>query len=151
MSIAYIILLVIGVIALVFFGRNVMLGRKSQNWPNAPGTILQTGMETYQSTDEDGSTSTTYDATIMYSYEVGDQSYQGNRRTFTNVRTGSRRRVEQILARYPQGGAVSVYYDPANPAESVLETGVNTFAYVVLVIAGILVLAGIAGLLGLFG
>ncbi len=151
MSIAFIVLLVIGVVALILFGRNVMLGRRSQNWPTAPGTVEYTGMETYQSTDEDGSTSTTYDATIQYSYTVGGQAYQGNRRTFTNVRTGSRRRVEQILARYPQGSAVSVYYDPANPQESVLETGVNTFAYVVMVIAGILVLVAIAGLLGLFG
>jgi hypothetical protein len=59
--------------------------------------------------------------------------------------------VQQILAKYPQGSAVSVYYDPADPAESVLETGINTFAYVVMVGAAILVLVAIAGLLGLFG
>ena len=151
MSIGYIILLVIGLVVLFAMGRNVLQGRKSQAWPTAPGKVQYTGMETYQSRDEDGSTSTTYGATIQYTYNVGGQEYESNRRTFANVRTSSRRRAEQILAKYPQGSPVNVYYDPENPAESVLETGVGLGAYALLVFAAILTLAGLAGLLGLFG
>jgi hypothetical protein len=149
--IGYIILLAIGVVLLVVFGRNVIRGRESQNWPTVPGTVLYTGMETYQSTDDDGSTTTTYGATIQYNYAVAGQSYEGNRRTFSEVRTSSRRRAEQILQKYPQGSAISVHYDPDNPAESVLETGVSWGAYALLAFAAIMTIAGVAGMLGLFG
>mgnify|MGYP001039386955 CR=1 FL=1 len=149
--IGYIIILVIGVVLLVVFGRNVIRGRASQNWPTVPGTVLYTGMETYESTDDDGSITTTYGATIQYNYAVAGQSLEGNRRTFTDVRTSSRRRAEQILAKYPQGSAISVYYDPENPTESVLETGVSWSAYALLALAAIMIVAGVAGVLGLFG
>jgi hypothetical protein len=73
MNIGFIIAIVLGGVLIIVAGRNIFLGRKSQNWPTTPGTVLYTGMETYQSRDEDGSLSTTYGATIQYSYEIGGQ------------------------------------------------------------------------------
>lgn len=151
MNIGFIIAIVLGGVLLIVAGRSIFLGRKSQSWPTTPGTVLYTGMETYQSRDEDGSLSTTYGATIQYSYEVGGTTFQSNRRTFTEVKTSSRRRVAQILERYPQGSAVSVYYDPNDPSNCVLETGVGWSGYLFLALGGIIFLAGLAGLLGLFG
>jgi hypothetical protein len=151
MNIGFIIAIVLGGVLIIVAGRNIFLGRKSQNWPTTPGTVLYTGMETYQSRDEDGSLSTTYGATIQYSYEIGGTNFQGNRRTFTEVKTSSRRRVGQILERYPQGSAVSVYYDPNDPANSVLETGVGWSGYLFLALGVIVFLVGLVGLFGLFG
>jgi hypothetical protein len=100
--IGFIIVLVIGLVILVKFGRDILLGQKSRSWPKVSGTILQSSLEVHHQTDDDGSTSTTYGVMISYNYSVSGQVYEGNRRTFSDVRTGSRRRTEAILARYPQ-------------------------------------------------
>jgi hypothetical protein len=149
--IAYIVILVIGIIALLIMGRSVLLGRKSSAWPTVGGTILQSGIETVQSTDDDGSTSTTYGVNLQYQFSVAGQQYQGTRRTFTEMRTSSFRRTQKILEGFPQGGSVTVYYDPEDPSSCVLEPGVNAAIYIFLAFAAILVLVGAAGLLGLFG
>jgi hypothetical protein len=149
--IGYIIVLVIGLVISVKFGRDLMLGQKSRSWPTTAGTILHSGMEIHRETDKDGSTSTTYGVTLQYAYSVSGQEFQGTRRTFANVRTGSRRRTESILLRYPQGGSVAVYYNPEDPSSSVLEPGVTWVNYLLLAFAIILLLVGIAGVVGLFG
>ena len=150
-KIAFIILLIIGGVLLIKFVRDIMMGQKSRSWPVASGTVIQSVMETHHDTDDDGSTSTTYGVKVHYTYSVGGREYESWRRTFSEVRTNSMRRTQEILGRYPQGANVEVYYDPADPSSAVLETGVGTSSYVFLGLAIVLVLAGLAGLLGLFG
>lgn len=108
-------------------------------------------MEAHQSRDEDGDIKTTYGATIQYKYFVDGQEFQGNRRTFSNVRTSSVRNTEKILDRYPPGGSVGVFYDPDDPSSSVLEPGVGAPTYILLVAAIGFLVFGIAGALGLIG
>ena len=149
--IGFIIVLVIGLVVLVKFGRDILLGQKSRSWPKISGTILQSSLEAHHHTDDDGSSSTNYGVLVSYKYSVSGQEFEGNRRTFSDVRTGSRRRTEALLARYPQGGQVDVYYDPQDPSSCVLETGVGGSTYVLLVFAVVLVLVGLAGVLGIIG
>ncbi len=108
-------------------------------------------MEAHQSRDEDGDISTTYGATVQYKYLVDGQELRGNRRTFSNVRTSSVRNTQKILARYPLGGSVDVYYDPDDPSSSVLEPGVGASTYILLLVAIGFLVFGIAGALGLIG
>ena len=150
-NIAFIILLIIGAVLLIKFVRDIMMGQKSRSWPVASGTVIQSTMETYHDTDEDGSTSTTHGVKVHYKYAVGGQEYESWRRTFSEVRTSSMRRTQEILARYPQGASVDVYYDPADPSSAVLETGVGSSSYIFMALAIVLILAGLAGILGLFG
>lgn len=147
--IGYIIVLVLGVIVLLFVGRSILLGRRSRSWPTVVGTILGSSLQVNQSTDDNGSTTTTYGVALRFKYSVSGQEYQGARRTFTDVSTSSRRRAEQILARYPQGGSVTVYYDPDNPSSCALEPGVGGTIYVFLALAVILFMVGLAGVVGL--
>jgi hypothetical protein len=147
----YIIILVIGLVVLIIFGRNILQGQKSRSWPTVSGTILQSSLEVHHQTDDDGSTSTTYGVMVSYQYSVSGQEFVGNRRTFSNVRTGSRRRAEALLARYPQGGQVDVFYDPQDPSTCVLETGVSGGTYALLAFVVVLVLIGLAGVLGIIG
>lgn len=146
-----IVLLVIGFIASLILGWSIMRGQQSRSWPSTSGTILQSAIDTFQSTDEDGSTSTTYGVRLQYQFSVGGRQYEGSRRAFTNMRTSSYRRTQKILDAYPQGGAVTVFYDPDDPSSCVLEPGVNKGAYVALVFTVAMLLVGAAGLLGLIG
>jgi hypothetical protein len=150
-NIAFIILSIIGAVLLIKFVRDIVMGQKSSSWPNVSGTVIQSIMETKQDTDAEGFSSTTYGAKIHYKYLVGGKEYESWRRTFSEVSTSSMRRTQEILARYPQGASVAVYYDPEDPSSAVLESGVGTSSYIFLGFAILLLLAGLAGLLGLFG
>jgi hypothetical protein len=147
----YIILLIIGLLASLLLLRSILLGRKSRTWPSTGGTILQSAIDTVQSVDDDGTSSTSYGLRLQYEFSVGGQAYQGNRRTFAEMRTSSYRSMQKLLERFPQGGSVTVFYDPDDPSSCVLEPGVGNYLYIVLVFTGIMMLAGLAGLLGLFG
>ena len=89
----------------------------SQEWPSTSGVVVESHLDAY-----------TGDVTrvrpkVTYTYTVAGQQFQGKQ-----IRAGdkvvhpmSRRQGNEILDRYPKGTAVTVFYDPANPAESALE------------------------------
>lgn len=149
--IGYIIAIILSSVALIMLGRNIVNGLNSRNWLTAQGEITDSGIEVHQSMDDEGDMSTTYGASIQYTFNVSGQEIQGTRRSFSDVRTSSRRRAEQILARYPQGSSVTVYHHPDKPSLSVLETGVHWFTYAgAILLLGLLVF-GILGALGVIG
>jgi hypothetical protein len=149
--IGYIIAAGISAVILIKFGSDILKAQKSRSWPTASGTVLDSGMEAHQSRDEDGDIKTTYGATIQYKYLVDGQEFQGNRRTFSNVRTSSVRNTEKILERYPLGSSVDVFYDPDDPSSSVLEPGVGAGTYILLAVPIGIFVFGIAGILGIIG
>jgi hypothetical protein len=147
----YIIAIGISLFALFMIVRNILHGLSSRNWPITEGKVVHSGIQASQTMDDDGDISTTYGASIQYTYNVSGQEIQGTRRTFTDVRTNSARRAEQILASYPQDSSVTVYHHPDKPSLSVLEPGVKWWSYVLtIIILGFLVF-GILGALGLIG
>ena len=91
---------------------------KSVRWPSVTGTVISSYVS--ESSDDDG---TTYGADVQYDYVVNDQAYTGDRVSHGDVSTGDPSYAQKIVARYPEGRSVKVYYDPANPEKSVLETG----------------------------
>ncbi|MFN2148626.1 MAG: DUF3592 domain-containing protein [Anaerolineales bacterium] len=148
---AYLIILAIGVIAVAIIGYSILRGQRSRSWPQVTGSVLSSSISTHESTDDDGSTTTTYGVDLIYRYSVGGQEYQGTRRTFTDVATSSRKRAVKILESYPQGATVMVYYDPQKPSSCVLEPGVGWISYLFLALGFVFLLFGLAGVLGLFG
>ncbi len=149
--IAYIIVISISFITLFVIGRNILHGLNSRNWPMTEGKVIHAGIQAHQSTDDEGDTSTTYGASIQYEYNVSGQEIQGTRRSFTEMRTNSVRRAEQILARYPQDSSVTVYHHPDKPSLSVLEPGVKWWTYVLMIVVFGLLVFGILGASGLIG
>jgi hypothetical protein len=61
-------------------------------------------------------------AHVNYEYQVLGQFYTGTKIAFGFVEFyGTRGQAKNDLARYPLNSQVTVYYDPSNPAEAVLE------------------------------
>lgn len=147
----HLIILGLGLVTVIVVGYSILRGQKSRGWPNVSGSILSSRISVHESTDDDGSTTTNYGVALLYRYSVGGQEYQGTRRTFTDVNTSSRARAEKILATYPQGGSVTVYYDPQKPSTSVLVPGVSWISYLFLALGLAFLLFGLAGALGLLG
>jgi hypothetical protein len=67
-------------------------------------------------TDED--TRTRNFARVTYSFAVGGTTYRANRICLMGEPDGS---IAAVLRRYPQGRIVSVYYDPDDPNQCILE------------------------------
>lgn len=95
----------------------------SAGWPTTEGEVVETQIRREESaTGEDDDTMVRFYPEIRYTYRVLGQTYTGTRLSFGGP-AGYLNRAEAaaVLNRYPVGGRVMVYYNPANPQEAVLE------------------------------
>lgn len=100
----------------------------SQNWPSTLGQVVESRVTHSTSIDSEGGSSDTYSPVVEYTYQVGGQEYRGKDIAFGFKQGyGSPGKAEAVTARYPEGGSVTVYYDPANPKQAVLERKVGGF------------------------
>jgi hypothetical protein len=83
--------------------------RASASWPTAPGAVEKS----YSIVDRRAR-----HVHIVYSYEVQAVLYRSGRVAFGSYSPEAGRRW---LKQYPVGASVAVYFDPENPATSVLE------------------------------
>jgi len=96
------------------------LGKKSASWPAVKGKMTYARAV---STKVDNKNE--YRLSVKYRYIVDGKSYTGERITASDQNQKTRSRANNVLKKYPVGGEVSVYYNPARPGSSVLKTGVN--------------------------
>ncbi len=99
--------------------------RLATSWPAAPGVIL--GCQVTQErpiaalfAPGNPSQSRYYTPRVHYRYPVG-RDYDGTRIRFGALNFRTRAAAEAVVQPYPVNAPVMVRYDPANPAESVLE------------------------------
>ncbi len=86
------------------------LAHQAKQWPSVSGIVM---MDTCRSTG--GRTSQRY---TQYQYRVGGSSYVNHRNNF-----GLGIATNNCIANLKSGQSISVYYDPANPSNSVLTSG----------------------------
>jgi hypothetical protein len=95
--------------------------RATDSWQETPGTVLMSMLQVRRH-----GSSRHEIPTIVYSYQVDGTTWHGNRLRVGD-QLGRVRAAEtessaaQTVARYPVGAAVTVLFDPRNPAESALE------------------------------
>ena len=107
-------LVLIGIYILVLGRRSMQVGTASLTWPKTPGRILTSEVKR----GAKGSAR----AAITYGYSVAGQSHTASRVNLSlagsNLNESSR-----IVNAHPVNSDVTVYYNPADPAEAVLEPG----------------------------
>lgn len=106
---------------------------KSQYWMPVQGRIIFSEVEreilrsTYRSSPMSGGDIPTYFPRVEYSYEYQGKAYQG--RGIINISINwPRKEAETAVARYPVDAAVTVWVNPVNPHQAVLETGMERYA-----------------------
>jgi hypothetical protein len=89
----------------------------AQSWLTTTGQVVLSRVEV------SGGENTSVNPRVVYQYQVGAQTYQGQ-----VIRAGSQffsvsssRSAYDTIDRYPVGASVTVYYNPANPADAALE------------------------------
>jgi hypothetical protein len=92
------------------------VSNSTRAWPTVPGRVLSSRVSYDRSNREtDGF------PYVTYSYEVNGKTYQDANIVPGELYTGSQTYAEKIVARYPKGAAVTVYYNPKNPSSAFLE------------------------------
>lgn len=89
------------------------MNAKAADWPDTRGLIVRS--EHRQAPDGDNDS-----VRIEFDYEVAGQAYRGSKVSYAGLPAQSAGKAA-LVARYPVGLAVKVYYDPADPAHAVLE------------------------------
>ncbi|MCK4538713.1 MAG: DUF3592 domain-containing protein [Candidatus Krumholzibacteria bacterium] len=123
------------IIALVIFGlvfggfglRRYNIGKESGNWPTVKGKVTYTHADSRRVNSKQE-----YQATVKYTYTVDGKSYTGKRITASDVYQKSLSGANDIIDKYPVGGEVSVYYDPADPGTALLDAGMKKNVYLML-------------------
>lgn len=93
---------------------------ESAAWPSTVGTITgSTIAESVSTSDDDNITH--YRPVITYTYQIAGVSYESKRLMFGAVESGSNKNAQAVVARYPIGASVPVYYNPLDAKEAVLE------------------------------
>lgn len=108
--------IVIAIAALFLF-----IDNDTKSWPTTDGVVRTAGVAR-----------SGREVPFAYDYVVGKIRYRGHR-----ITPGQDRAIgifnpdaadpQDVARRYPPGTAVTVYYDPADPDDSVLEPGVSLF------------------------
>ncbi|MBN1310316.1 MAG: DUF3592 domain-containing protein [Anaerolineae bacterium] len=136
------ILIIIGLVMLFIYFRSLLQARASEGWPTAQGTVLESWVRRSSSTDSDGGTSHRYYPEVRYQYQVMGREFQGDRMAFGPRQRGNRSAAEKVVAGYPAGESVTVYYQPDQPASAILERSVPKmplFSGILLILMGIFI------------
>lgn len=133
--------------ALTIFGVLFLIeGNASRSWPTVEGDVR--GIFVRSHTSDSGSRSYTYEVT--YDYVVNDQRYNSDRYSLGEGSTASNRYNNEADARadgraqYPASSAITVYYDPEDPASAVLRPGANWGTYMPLLMGLLFIISGVA-------
>lgn len=95
-----------------------LYGEASETWPSVIGRIDDSFLAHEDS--ESGSITRAY---VEYSYTVNGNPYRGRRIGFGDFGAGPGDHAEQIVAKYPKGAEVPVYYLESTPRISTLKRG----------------------------
>lgn len=144
----------IAVLGFVSFFRARRIAKASAGWPTVPGAIVQSSIIEERIEDPDNEDKSIkrlisrYQLDLRYRYRIGTRDYVGLVANWGWAPVYALRELaEAAAARYRQGQAVTVYYNPDRPAEAVLEPTSRSGSAAPLVFAVIFGLAGLGMLL----
>lgn len=109
-------------VAMIWFGHRTRARAKaSAGWPKVTGTVTAARVE-HRRRSKGGSR---FVPTLQYTYDVGGQRHTGTRLAFADTERVTEAAAQQVIAPYPVGGAVAVFYDPADPSVSTLSASME--------------------------
>lgn len=120
---------------LLYFNKDQILWpfQDHSNWKVTYGKIVSSSVE-YRH----GWRNFSWDYSIIYVYDVDKLTYSSNKIHYSYKGSSDKTYAEKYVAKYPVGAKVLVYFNPTNPAISVLEPDVKDYSNL-LTIGGALV------------
>ena len=128
----------------VFVGMGVYAfvkqGRARRDFLTTTGEVVASKVDHHEG---DADSETTYSPLIKYRYSVNGKEYTSKRYTYAAGSTSDYDYAADVVARYPKGKRITVYYDPADPAESVLSVDVPSHYHFLILFLQPFVVAGL--------
>lgn len=129
------------------------LGSAARSWPAADGRVVATRIRTDVSTtgdlnDAQREASRRYYPEIQYAWTVDGARYTGSRYRLgtTHAKYKTRAEAQEAAARFREGSAIAVYYDPRQPDEAVLDRAASAGVVVPLALGSLILAMGVLGL-----
>ncbi len=133
-TIAAAVLLLIAVLAAVGTVMTFRKSRRSRAWPTVTGKITHSevteDIERELEKDDDDENrvreriTTMYGVKLAYDYVVAGVAHAGTRLYWSDgIKASAPGNARKIVAKYPVGQEVTVYYQPDDPATALLEPG----------------------------
>jgi len=139
-----IIFLVVGVWMLVLATRSCLSSMRARSWQATEGTLLECDLA--RGSVRHG---ITFRVDVSYQYSVGGTLFTGERIAFGYCASNSLGQHQELYEKLRGASVVRVLYEPDNPGESVLASGVNNSLLLGLVFSLTCVLFS-AGMLAMF-
>jgi hypothetical protein len=95
--------------------------QRSGSWPSVDGIVVSSKVAAVTS-GTGNSRSTTYKADVKYRYQVDGTAYKSDALRLGQISMGMKSGAQEDVRRHLPGPE-TVYYDPAEPSNSVLEPG----------------------------
>jgi hypothetical protein len=102
------------VIGIMIYMQNA--SKAALNWPSVQGKIKSSRIHYRSSYSKAEPT-----PWVEYTYDVGGKTYKSMTISPDGMQTNNQQQAEEIVARYPKGADISVYYNPSNPSKACLE------------------------------
>ena len=115
----------ISVMLIAMIANKALQFRRARQWPSVAGRITKSTVSASHQQSSDQPTRIINRPTIEYEFSFNGQTYTGRRISIGEDTGGSN--IEATLARYPLGAIVTVYCDPNDPENCVLERNVPSF------------------------
>lgn len=89
---------------------------EARTWPTVQGKVVHSSYGRSNS-----GKGTSYRPEVYYEYAIADRTFHASRIQTGPEVVSSKNEVERLVARYPVGKAVAVYYSPRKPSDAVLD------------------------------
>ncbi len=113
-------------------------GRATRSYTRTRGRVVRAEVEESRRTSEEGGAR--FRPIVRYAFEVRGHAYESERISIgagTGVESSDAQDARRVVERYPSGADVDVWFDPRDPARSVLVVGVPTAEIIAAVAIGI--------------
>ncbi len=141
--------IVIGLVMLALSANVILSKWNSSEWPSTQGKVIQSEVEskTKSVRDSDGHGRRNvryYSPTVEYEYAVAGQVFKSSNISVDSFSSTDPNYASSTVATYPLDSTVTVYYNPANPTDSLLQPGVGIVAWGVFLVGLLMIIAGSA-------
>lgn len=134
--------LIAGVGLLGYAGWNAYLESSAASWPTTSARIVTSRVE------ED---SDTWRADIVFEYSVDGKTHRSTELWFGSAPAGYRESMQELVAKYPKGTTIAVYYNPQDPSQAVADPRRNAtltkwtigFAFAAVLLGGYFLSSGL--------
>ncbi len=120
--------------------------KRAASWTQATARILKSELATVERPGPNKTTRKVQLPQVEYEFAKGFDKFVGDRISIGEIAPGSVE-VQQALERYRVGASVPVFYNPANPQESVLERDLPKYFAVAWVFVAVLAVVLVGGAL----